>query len=390
VAAFNYQNETYRIEILEFCELDIPKLQAEFATGQIPDIIFYADGWCVLRRHIPSHRLATRGLLADLYEFIDLDPSLGRDSFPAHILDAVSTGESLYELPYFFRLSVAVGDAARLGTEMGWTFDDMLRTLEETEFDGYLLNPNIVRYSLLHLMLESLIDDFVDWGTGTTYFDSDAFQRLLEIVKTYAPPLPYGLVFEADLIQQERQLMMWQSFAQPNFLQLFDFYFEQMVPIGFPAPYGTGHAIRYDASFSISALSEHKDVAWSFVRQFYMPAFFEDFFETHQFLAGIPIHMDGIELNISIENPGFTLGLGEHDSPDFYEIVVGYATAYDIERFRSILESVTRVARLDIDIWNIVSEEAEAFFQDNRTAEATAQIIQNKVQSFVSEQFQPE
>jgi len=388
VAEFNQQNDNYSIEILEFGELDIPRLQTEFAIGQVPDIVFYSDSWSLCHRYFPSHRLAVRGLLADLYDFIDADPILERNSFLANILDAVSTGGALYELPYFFRLDVAVGEANRLGTDMGWTFDDMLQTLDETDFNGYLFNPNNDRHSVLHIMLSLLIDDFIDWNTGVVQFDSDSFQRLLEIVKTYVPPIGQGLTFlEADLIQQERQLMMWQSLMRPNFLQLFDFYFENMVPIGFPVPYGVGHSIRYDASFSISAVSEYKNVAWSFVRQFYMPEFFKDFQERHQFLNGIPIHMEGVELLISEEEPGFILGIGERDTADFYEIVVGYATEYDIRRFRNILESATRVSRLDLDVAEIVSEEAESYFRGDRSVEETARIIQNRMQIFVSEQF---
>ena len=375
ITEFNSNNEDCRIEIREITFEELPRLQTELAVGRMPDIILYSDAWGVLRNEIPAQRLAAKGLLADLYEFIDSDPDLDRQSFLPNILEAASGGGSLYELPYRFWLDVAVGDAKRLGTEMGWTFDDLLQVLETTEFEGYILDPNTDRDSLLRTMLSFLIDDFIDWNNGNVFFDTYEFQRLLEVAKKYAPPaMSEEAFYEDELIAQGKQLMMWQTMSRPNYLQFFDLHFEEMVPIGLPVSDGVGHCIRYDSSFAISAVTEYPDIAWSFIRQFYMPEFFE---RDRQL---IPIHADAIETWLTMEDSGFVMGIGDK------EYKVGPATAYDIERTRQILGSVTRVMREDREVFDIISEETVAYFQSLRSVEETAEVIQSRVQILVWEQ----
>jgi len=135
-----------------------------------------------------------------------------------------------------------------------------------------------------------------------------------------------------------------------------------------------GHSIRYDSSFAISAATEYQDIAWSFIRQFYMPEFFE---RDRQL---IPIHADAIETWITMEDSGFVLGIGEKD----YK--VGPATVYDIERTRKILGSVTRVMRGDREVFDIIPEEAGGYFQGLRSVEETVKVIQSRVQILVWEQ----
>ncbi|MCL2425201.1 MAG: hypothetical protein FWD05_02575 [Oscillospiraceae bacterium] len=375
VIDFNRDNENYRIEMRAINQADILTLRTELAIGRVPDIIMFGDSWCDLRVELPSYRLAARGLLVDLYTFLDNDPELSRQSFMPNLLYAISEGDSLYELPYRFTVDVAVGNASILGMEMGWTFDKMLATLDDLQFDGLILNPNLSQINVLNMMLRFMIDDFIDWSTGTAYFGTDEFQRLLEIVKTFARADIYGGVLdERELIAQGQQLMMWQTISRPNELQFFDFYFNEMVPVGFPVREGVGHSMRLDNGFAISSTTEHMEAAWSFVRDFYKP----DFFESALYL--IPMHIEAIESWFLIEDLGFTIGF------DAYEIEIGPATDYDIERMRNILESVTRVSHLDRDICFIISEEVASYFNGTRNVYDTSRIIQNRVQTLVWEQ----
>jgi ABC-type glycerol-3-phosphate transport system substrate-binding protein len=374
ISEFNAQNEEYRIDIREIRSIDL--LRTELAVGRVPDIIYYGNRWCLLRTEVPAHRLNTRGLLANLYDFIDEDPELSRESFIPTVLDAIAREGHLYELPYQFWIDLAVGDATRLGDRLGWSFDDMIRILERTEFDGYILNPYTTQRSVLYSMLLFLIDDFINWETATAHFDSSDFIKLLEIVKKYAPyDISDGEPFyEWDMIAEGKQLMMWQTMSEPNYLQLFDFHFEKMVPIGFPVSHGVGNAFNFDGSFSISSVSEHQDVAWSFIRQFYIPSFWE------KNRGLIPVNVEALETWYSVTDNWWSIGLGDAT------ITIEGNTAYDVERTRRIIDTTTRIARLDSDIWIIVSEEADAFFRDIRSAADAARIIQNRVQTLVWEQ----
>jgi hypothetical protein len=373
ISEFNRENKDYRIEVHEIISIDL--FRTELAVGRIPDIIYYGNKWCLLRTEVPAHRLNARGFLANLYDFIDEDSELNRERFIPTVLNAIAREGYLYELPYTFWIDLAVGDATRLGDKLGWSFDDMIRILERTAFEGYILNINTTQSSVLYGMLMFMIDDFINWETTTAHFDSSDFIKLLEIVKKYAPRNMYGESFyEWDKIAEGKQLMMWQTMSEPNFLQLLDFHFEKMVPIGFPVSHGVGNAFNFDGSFAVSSASEHQDVVWGFIRQFYMPCFWE------KSRMLIPVNVEALEAWYSVTNNGWSLGLGDAT------ITIEGNTAYDVKRTREIIDTTTRISRLDSDIWNIVSEETDAFFRGVRSAEDTARIIQSRVQILVWEQ----
>jgi len=387
IEEFNNTNEEYRIEIRRVTSDNIPRLQTEMMTGQMPDIIFYDGTYDYnFRRTLPAQRLAARGLLANLYDFLDLDTELGRGSFMPNLLEAASTGDSLYELPFRFSLYVTAGDANRLGTELGWTFDDLLRILEDTNFDGSLFCPNTDRLTVLWTFLTFLIDDFINWDTGNVYFETPEFQKLLEVIKTYTKPEIYGDKYSGrDYIALGRLLMIEKPVFHPNEMQYFDAFFEEMVPIGLPVSSGVGNAISFRASFSISAVTEHPEAVWSFVRQFYFPQFCDEYCDDPcaKHNNRIPFHIDALEAWLYSRDSGYTL---RYDNGSIMAFV-DEATEYDIERTRRILESVTRVIREDRDVIMIIREEADTYFRDLRSVEDTSRVIQNRVQTFVWEQM---
>jgi multiple sugar transport system substrate-binding protein len=52
-----------------------------------------------------------------------------------------------------------------------------------------------------------------------------------------------------------------------------------------------------------------------------------------------------------------------------------------------LIKSITRTAEYDQTIADMVTEEAAAFFAGDKSAEDTARIIQNRVNTYVNEQM---
>ena len=57
-----------------------------------------------------------------------------------------------------------------------------------------------------------------------------------------------------------------------------------------------------------------------------------------------------------------------------------------IDQLRELIASTDRKANYDSDIFEIVSQEAAAFFQGQKSAEDVAKLIQSKANIFVNEQ----
>ena len=105
-------NETYDVTInqtrkiasvlVKVCLLyTSTKLNTEIMSGVIPDMF--------LTENLPIERYAAKGILTDLYELIDSDAELTRESFVPQIIKACETDGKLYELPASFMVQTAFG-----------------------------------------------------------------------------------------------------------------------------------------------------------------------------------------------------------------------------------------------------------------------------------------
>jgi hypothetical protein len=70
---------------------------------------------------------------------------------------------------------------------------------------------------------------------------------------------------------------------------------------------------------------------------------------------------------------------------DDLEIEIYAATGEEVEAYKKIVESATTLATYDQQIMLIVEEEMEAFWDNKKTAEEVAGIIQSRAEIYVNE-----
>src|SRR5699024_7684674 len=87
-------------------------------SGKAPDILV-VDG-------LPVEQYAARGLLEDLYTYLDSDGELSRDSLFQSILSALEIDGKLYTAAPSFNLQTLVGRASVVGSEPGWTVRELM------------------------------------------------------------------------------------------------------------------------------------------------------------------------------------------------------------------------------------------------------------------------
>ena len=61
-------------------------------------------------------------------------------------------------------------------------------------------------------------------------------------------------------------------------------------------------------------------------------------------------------------------------------------TQEQYDTVKDLIEHTNRIMRYDQSLMEIISDEAGAFFAGEKTAEETAQLIQNRVQLYLAEQ----
>jgi hypothetical protein len=83
----------------------------------------------------------------------------------------------------FFSIFCFVGKSDVVGTQHGWTLQEMLDIQSEFTPDAPGMG-GMTRDQAVNYYLNSIYGDFIDWEAGTCSFDSDAFIKILEYLAT--------------------------------------------------------------------------------------------------------------------------------------------------------------------------------------------------------------
>ena len=339
VNKFNKENEDFRILIKPY-EFDTESYSAwdkvnedlnrDIAAGNIPDII--------LTNYIDVSSYVKSGLFTDHRKFIENDPEISNDVLNQSVCSVFTYKDSLYCIPVTYTSSVLV--SAEKKDKL--TYDEFLNITENNE---KVFRPYSYPWDYL---INSYFCDSVDLENGKCDFDNETFVSLLEFAKK-----GYGNEEEEDYSYEDDGYIL--DIASVNGIYDYDnideYYPSTPNICGFPSESGEGRQYIYPLlTLAVTEASENKSEAWAFIKSLadkqdvYTPCFFR----------------------LSSE--------GNENYPE--NTVKGYEEYTKMPAFTGLMYS---------RIHSIVAEEMEAFNADQRTAEETAKVIQNKVSLMLSE-----
>lgn len=117
IAEFNKTNEDYTIYATSYSESNdtsdytaaLTKFNNEILAGNVPDILLISSG-------MPYNSYASKGLFADLYEFMDKDDVYNRDAFMPNVLKAMEKDGKLYEITPSFSVYYSFRSKSQIAT----------------------------------------------------------------------------------------------------------------------------------------------------------------------------------------------------------------------------------------------------------------------------------
>lgn len=409
VVKFNRSNDQYRIEVKDYSEYNNDedgwdagqtKLNTEILSGNLPDI-FCLNG-------LNYRQLAAKGLLEDLYPYIDADSELSRDDFFPSILQAFEEDGKLCTTLSGIYINSVIGAASVVGDTPGWTYDEFnaaLASMPEgcTAFDQYTTKSDILQTCLALDM-----DSFVDWGTGKCNFDSQQFIDLLNFANSFPSEFDWENYEWSDeddtstrLAQGKQMLVRTSAYSIEDIFynNYTEFLGGEITYIGYPTTSGTGNMVSLDGSgYAMSAKSQYKDVIWQFLRQFFTKEYIEDIytlpcridvFEEKAKEATTVTYQQDDDGNYLLDDDGEKIPVVRYtmwnnttgEAEEIYAL-----DADQVAQIRNLIETTTKAADYDDSIFDIVSEQATAFFEGQKTAEDVARLIQSKANIYVNEQ----
>ena len=402
---FNRTSDKYRIQVRDYSEYntgDDPaagrtKLNTEIIAGNVPDLL---DASMDIRQY------AARGLLEDLWPYIDADPDIGREGVMERVFQAAETGGKLCQVFPRFTIETAAGAPDIVGKEMGWNLEQLRAALAKLPEGARVLEEYETRETVLDKLLSQNLDGFVDWEAGTASFDSPAFYDILDFCSGFpaGSGAAAGTVTAAmSAASAESRVMSGEQLLLPVYLGNVDsiqLYRELMgggvTFVGYPAESGSGSSFAVEGGLSMSTACADKEGAWSFLRTLLLPGEDEAFFGA--FPASRPaferLIQESMEAEYARDENG-DLITGADGEPilentaiaivDGRMIVMGPATQEDVDLVTALYEATDRLSGRDEQIWRIVQECAASYFAGDKGAEETAQAIQSRVELYLGE-----
>lgn len=382
VAEFNINSDKYIIEYttyLSYADASdtasvqdaINRFNTDILAGNVPSIIDLC--------YMSPDLYASKGLLDDLYAYIDADPDLDRSDFFESILKAFSIDGELSYIVDGVYLYTMFGTVDTFGTEAGISaveFNDILNAYIKVEAP---LGVHTTKMSFLMNMLCGNVD-YIDWTTGKCNFVSSEFIGILEIANRM--PLESGeydfsdissLLESSKLVADGSQLAAIETLMSPDQVAAYNQRLgDRLNIVGLPTDQGVCHVVDAQTKLAISSRSQNKEAAWEFIRML-----LDD--DTQLSNALLPISRSAFNKLAKSALDGNSLYAAYY--PDM-EI-----TEDDITILEDLLESVNYSMSYDQVIMAIIGEEAEAYFAGKVTADVAAEYIQNRVQTYVNEQM---
>ncbi|MCM1044517.1 MAG: extracellular solute-binding protein [Candidatus Gastranaerophilales bacterium] len=395
IVEFNRSSDAYRI-VAKTYESYITsdnymagydQLSADILAGNMPDILF-VDSNTDIDKYI------SKGLLADVGKLIKEDEELSQVAFMENVFDAYRRNGKLYQVIPAFSLSTVVGKQSIVGDRTTWTMQDFMDLMASMP-EGTQGFGELTRSDFLNQAFNYCGSDFVDVDTGKCSFDTENFITLLE----YAATLPEEIDWEnynddywsnyESLYRTDQILLSTTGISDPNTAinLIGGTYGEDISYIGFPTDSGQGSYVYANTSYVLSARSAHLDGAWEFVRYYLL----EEYQKDQSWPLPIREEECIARMASGLEKPWYEDENGEKVEYDYTYWMNGEVLTLDpltqeqYDKLITFIKSVDKAQYSNDDIWNIVLEEAEAFFSGQKSARDVAGIIQNRAQVYVDE-----
>nr|WP_304578737.1 extracellular solute-binding protein [uncultured Acetatifactor sp.] len=407
---FNKSNDKYRISIkgyLDFNSWDgddyeaymadgMTRLNNDITSNNCPDILDLSG--------LNIKQLAAKGVFEDLNGYLEKSEKLSREDFLENILEAYTLDGKLVSIPYGFQMSTVVGKGSEVGTEMGWTLEELI-AYADAHPDALLFDSKTKDVIMMTLMAYNA-DYFIDWSTGECRFDSEEFKDILNFANRFPEEYDWEKedVSTPNKIQKGQVLLYEENIYDFNELQMCNEIFQGDASyIGYPTMDGSvGCMLSASQAYAITSKSGHKDGAWEFIEGFLTK---EENPDRGFSSIGFPtmksklnaMAADAVEVKYYTDENG-ELYYDENGEPivmgggssisygDGWSYEYRIPTQEEVDLALSLMEIAKPVSYSQGDeVLNIINEEAAPFYKGQKSVDEVASVIQSRIKIYVGE-----
>ncbi len=389
--AYNRASSEYAIRVVDYSqyagdgdwEAPYKKLNTDIVSGHIPDIL-------VVDQELPFESYVSKGIIMDLEPLLRADERFHGDDFLWNVFDAYRIDGRMYSLVPGFLVYTGFMYSDLLDGKQSVSMGELQQIAASRGIATKRCFGAMTRESIFSMLLYMQGAEYVDLGTGRCAFDTPAFIDLLKLVEQFPEKIPDDEYMESRTAFRERTalLMLYGMGSFTDYCQMrYGAFGEPVTIVGIPGSAGSGSAILPQLQLAVTTSSKHPEAAWEFVGGF-LEAEYQDGLNW-----GFPVRRDSLAKSAAKakERPYYLDETGqkvEYDNTwwlNGQEVVIPPLSDEEEEKVTDFLSHCDRRCYSNSTVDNIIREEAEAFFQGQKSAEDVAAIIQSRAQIYVHE-----
>lgn len=385
INAFKSENEDYEIIVKEYMDYTDDELanvrdvysqfNLDIISGNVPDImIFNSD--------MPVERYISKGVLCDLTSYFQNDAGLELSDYMSNIFSCYNPDSGLYVLPSEFYLTGYIC-SRELIPNVDVSIDEIGIVQKKNQIhNNYIFGLNTREQILVNYLMHNG-RRLIDINNHTCTFNSDEFLEVMDFVKRCPKE------FDSNDAIIDNYYNVWNKhqalFLNYSVGSFYDFavaeqvYFREKINIvGFPGSKQKLPSIATDFLFAISDKSEHKDVAWDFVSRFFK------YEHQNSRTDAFPVAKESLyKLCLNSQGTDFE-GTSFYYGSDKEQIMDSLSEESALELFQ-LIECLDNSTFLDENVIQIIIEEANCYFEDEKDLETVINNMENRVNIYINE-----
>lgn len=385
VYRFNTSQNEYRVFLEDYwneyaygsgieAQSQIAKLIKHFSEGGAPDIYYGAN--------FDYRYMYNAGLVTDMMPLIEKDTDFSMDDLIPSIKDTIVKNGACYQIFPAFYFDGDFGRKADFSDEnITYKQVDELAKKKNIPVRGDMeaaeYADQIIRYSL---------GDLVDNSSGEHIVSEEQLKEIVEYSVKYG--ISFGLtensIADMDTVHNGTHLTCRRTYLG----NLYDLSYiesslnDSFVYLGFPSINGSSRAAQTDGLVAISSDSKYKEACWQLIKYMLTDEVQEieiingnnpvksNVFEDHCKYAA---HPDSVSDNEVVWK---SIVRGQKAVPGWI-----------ISDYREMVLSINSVISYDWGLYNIICDEVNAYYYQNKSPEAIAKTFQSRLDLYVSENY---
>lgn len=373
VTIYNRAQEDVRIMIKVYEDEDA--FITEMIAGKIPDLVDVNEAKVY-------GALEKKGLLENLKPYFAKDELIKEEDFLEKSMEFYSKGDELYAIPNGMRISAMMGDSKALGDRQKWSFEEYVDYVNHLP-NRYAVTRVLTKQKMLRHFCLPYMNEFVDEATQRCDFKNNTFYMLLASAVIYSgqelEDAEWPKVFE-EMGSGEVSLIPIEIYDITTYELWKGFFANQGRIIGFPAKEGNGVYLKPTfQAMAMTSTGKNKDAAWNFTKYVLTSA--------NNGYVAFPSYKPYCDE--MLENARKTARRGNKaGTASAGNLTVGTANATleEIDFLEDCLREGTVVQNKNEEILQIIEDEAQAYFNGQKSPEQVANVIEKRLMLYLKEQ----